>query len=387
MSHTLIAGGQVLMRNGGWEPASVLLSDDVIIEVGRDLAAEAGTRVVDASGCWVVPGLIDAHVHLCFSMDSPRDEGFAQRLLKGARNAAVNLRAGITTVRDVGAMGKLNIELARAGDAGVVDAPRIVACGEFIAITGGHVHYWAREADGPDEVRKAAREQIKAGARLIKLMASGGAADPEEDPGAPQLSLAEMTAAVEVARRAGVKVAAHAHGEEAMVAALTAGVDTIEHATFLTPKVVDLLLEKQRAIVPTFAVYQEIAGDAQLPAAQREIARRVLDAKGPRFLDAVRQGVRYGVGTDAGSFYPPGALVREMELMVAVGLSPREVVLAATAGNAELLGMAGRLGTIEPGRLADILILAADPFESPGALRRIVRVFKGGKEFGPGSGS
>jgi imidazolonepropionase-like amidohydrolase len=143
------------------------------------------------------------------------------------------------------------------------------------------------------------------------------------------------------------------------------------------------LLEKQRAIVPTFAVYKGIADDARLPSAQRDIARRVLEAKGPRFLEAVRQGVRYGVGTDAGSFYPPGALVREMELMVAAGLSPREVLLAATAGNADLLGIAGKLGRLEPGMLADLLILESDPLENLGALRRIARVFKGGKEYAP----
>ena len=168
-----------------------------------------------------------------------------------------------------------------------------------------------------------------------------------------------------------------------MIAALTAGADTLEHATFLTQTVVDLLLEKQRAIVPTFAVYKGIAEDTLLPPAQRDIARRVLEAKGPLFLDAVRKGVRYGVGTDAGSFYPPGALVREMELMVEAGLSPREVLLAATAGNADLLGMAGTIGRLEPGMLADLLVLVSDPLEDLTALRHIARVFKGGKEFEP----
>lgn len=384
MSKTWIVGAQVLTPTGTWHEASVLIDGERFAAVGASENAPEGAEVIDGTGKWLIPGLIDAHVHLCFSMDSLRAEGDSARLIKGVRNARINLEAGITTVRDVGAMRKLNIELANAIAAGVVPGPRVLASGEFIAMTGGHVHYWAREADGVDEVRKATREQLKAGAHLIKLMASGGAADANEDPDTPQLTETEMAVAVEEARRAGVKVAAHAHGERSMSAALRAGVDTLEHATFLTPRVVELLLEKGAAVIPTFAVYKQIADAAHLPAAQRENGRSVFERKGPAFAAAVKAGVRFGVGTDAGSYYPPGALAREMELMAAAGLANRDVLMAATKVNAELLGMESLIGTIETGKLADAVLLEADPLADLGALRRIARVIKGGRSYSTG---
>lgn len=383
MQRTIIAGAQVLTPGGQWTRASLLIEGERIAGLAANVPDLGGAHVIDARSKWVIPGLIDAHVHLCFSLDSARDEGYEQRLIKGVRNARLNLLAGITTVRDVGAMKRLNLELAQAIDSDVVPGPRVLACGEFIAMTGGHVHYWAREADGPDEVRKAAREQLKAGARLIKVMASGGAADAHEDPDTPQYTESEMAAAVAEARRAGVKVAAHAHGERSMSAALRAGVDTLEHATFLTQPVIDLLLEKRAAIVPTFAVYKRIADAGHLARPQRDNARRVFEAKGPAFIAAVRQGVRYGVGTDAGSYYPPGDLVSEMELMVAAGLSNREVLLAATAVNAELLGLERDIGTLEVGKIADAVILDADPLAGLSALRRVHLVIRGGRAFDP----
>jgi imidazolonepropionase-like amidohydrolase len=389
----------VLTREGSWEKARIVVEDAFISSVDRHFpAGEVGagatpkggagafraciegadTIRIDASGKWVIPGLIDAHVHLLLSMDSPRDDSEEQRLLKAARNARRHLLAGITTVRDCGAMKKLNIEVARAVDAGVLPGPTIIACGDFIAMTGGHVHYWALEADGPDELRKAAREQIKAGARFIKLMASGGAADPSESPDAPQLDEEEMRAAVAEAKKRGLKTASHAHSEQSILASLRAGVDTIEHATHLSAVAVDALLEAGAWIIPTFAVYRTIAADPRLPLEQREIARRVYQAKAPLFLAAVRQGVKYGVGTDSGSYYPHGNLATEMECMVESGLTCREVLMAATLSNAEALGIAKTTGTLEPGKRADMVVLSQDPLSHIGAVRQVDMVIKGG---------
>ena len=361
---------------GDWITADILIEDGLIKEVGEAKCCDA--ECVDATGRWVVPGLIDAHVHLLLSQDSPRAESREQRLIKAVRNARRHLEAGVTTVRDCGAMAKLNIEIAKAIGNGVSAGPNVVACGDFIAMTGGHVWYWAHEADGPDEVRKAVRQQIKAGAGFIKVMASGGAADPSESPNAPQLDEDEMRVAVHEARKAGVLVASHAHSEHAILASLRAGVDTIEHGTYLREAVGDALLESGAAIVPTFAVYRTISRNTTLSKAQRDIAKRVYDAKCPLFASAAKRGIRYGVGTDSGSYYPAGALVDEMQCMVETGLSAKEVLLAATRSNAEILGVGSVCGSIEKHKRADLLVLKDDPVRDICALRDVEHVMKDG---------
>lgn len=369
------------MPDGSFVRQDIRVDEGIISALGT--VNREGVQVIDATGKWVIRGLIDAHVHLLLSMDSPREEKAEQRLIKAVRNAKQHLHAGVTTVRDCGAMAKLNLEVSRAVERGVFLGPSIVACGEFIAMTGGHVHYWAREADGPDEVRKAAREQIKAGARLVKLMASGGAADLDESPRASQLDEDEMRAAVHEARKAGVPVVVYAHGDQAILAALRAGVNSLEHGTYLTRAVVDALLEKDAAVVPTFAVYKTISEDRRLPKEQRDIARRVYEVKGPLFLDAVKSGIRYGVGTDQGSYYPAGALCDEIACMIEVGLPPRDVLLAATLQNARILGIERTHGSIECGKQADLVILDSNPLTEPMALKQVRLVMKEGTTICP----
>ncbi len=394
MKRTIISGANVLTPEGSWQEARIVIEDGVILDTGAPgaggVAGAGGTcpggateSVIEVTGKWIIPGLIDAHVHLLLSTDSPRDDSQEQRLLKATRNARRHLLAGVTTVRDCGAMRKLNIEVSRAVDAGVLLGPTVIACGDFIAMTGGHVHYWAREADGPDELRKATREQVKAGAKFIKLMASGGAADPSESPDAPQLDEEEMRAAVAEAKKRGLPIASHAHSEQSILASLRAGVDTIEHATYLSPRTIDALLQAGAAIIPTFAVYKTIAGDPRLPVEQREIATRVYQAKAPLFLAAAHQGVRYGVGTDSGSYYPHGTLATEMECMVEAGLTCRDVLLAATVGNAQILGIESTTGMLEPGKRADMVVLRGDPLSDIGAVRQVEMVIKGGSMVRP----
>jgi imidazolonepropionase-like amidohydrolase len=211
----------------------------------------------------------------------------------------------------------------------------------------------------------------------VKLMASGGVADAHENPEASQFTPSELAAAVDEAHRAGVHVAAHAHPASAIRDCLLAGVDTIEHATYLSDEVIDLLLTRDAAIVPTFAVYHRIAANERLSPAQRELSQRLWDVKAERFATAVRAGVRWGIGTDAGSYQPPGLVADEIRHVIAAGVTPREALLAATAVNAEIV-RASNTGRIAEGCSADLVFLDGDPLLDTAVLDRPTAVFVNG---------
>lgn len=378
MKSLVLRNGRVLTPEGSWVDVSVQITDGRIGTVGENIPAPADASVIDVQSKWIIPGLIDAHVHTCLSPDMGSD-GNERWLLIGARNARTYLRAGVTTVRDVGAPAGLNIHLARAIDTGLIPGPRIIACGQHIAMTGGHLYWFGREADGEVEVRKAVREQLRAGAKVIKFMASGGAGNAADHEQQSELSEHEMAAGVAEARRAGVRTAAHAHTEEAICAALRAGVDTIEHATYLTDQVIDLLLEMDAAVIPTVAVYESIAANEELEDGFRQVGQRVSTARPPYFHEALQRGVRIGVGTDASVLFPAGQIVVEMEAMAALGMTNWYVLHAATSVNATLLGRERDLGSIEPGKLADLVVLHDNPLDSLTNLRNIHAVIKEGE--------
>jgi imidazolonepropionase-like amidohydrolase len=218
------------------EDGAVVVVDGRIASVGPARGLPPNT--VDLGDATLMPGLVDAHVHLVWDASAePHEvverESRALTVLRCARNAALHLRAGVTTVRDVGSADGLAVEIGRAVELGILSGPRVVAAGRAIAMTGGHGWFLGREADGPDAVRRAAREEIKAGASCIKLMASGGVYGHAEEPGSPQLTVEEMRPAVEEAHKAGRKAAAHAYSVEAINNALEAGVDSVEHGSFL----------------------------------------------------------------------------------------------------------------------------------------------------------
>jgi imidazolonepropionase-like amidohydrolase len=367
---------QANVFNGeGFTLTSVEVDHGKITRVGGD--KPAGVPQVNLGGRYLVPGLIDAHAHLVLSTDSPREEGALPRAIKSTRNAQIQLRSSVTAVRDAGGPSRINIELALAVQAGIVPGPRIKACGTFLSITGGHVSYWSREADGEDDVRRAVREQLKEGAHYIKIMASGGVADGSENPERAQFSRKELDAIVEEATQGQTYVAAHAHPARAIRDCLLSGVRTIEHASFIDQECVELALQKEAYIVPTFIVYQVIAQSGKTPAAQRDLSQRVLEQKGQRFLEAIRQGVRWGVGTDAGSFMPQGCLWQEMELIRQLGVAASEVLWAATWGNAQLI-QEPMLGKVEPGFHADFVVLDSNPLEDFAVFAQPRWVFKAG---------
>ena len=340
--------------------------------------ADSSHRFIDLEGAFVLPGLIDAHAHLVLSPDAQRHEPLTARVLKGARNAAIQLRAGVTSVRDVGGPGRITVELREAIDAGTLEGPRVQTSASFVCSTGGHVSYWGREADGPDEMQRAVREQRKAGADFIKIMASGGVADEREDPSLAQLTQPELAAIVATARQSGTYVAAHAHPAHAIQMCLEAGVRTIEHASFMDQQCVETALEKSAFIVPTFIVYDVMARSENLSAGQRDLAASVLERKADSFLRAVAAGVQWGVGTDAGSFMPQGQLWQEMRFIQRLGVSADRIIAAATRTNAEIM-RSPDVGSLEAGAWADMLVLSDDPTKDLSILENPSLVVKSGQ--------
>jgi imidazolonepropionase-like amidohydrolase len=360
--------------------------DRILAEPLPDIPA--GARVIDGQGRFLVPGLIDCHVHLTSGGDpnelaALRAAPLAVRAWKAERNAAATVRAGVTTVRDLGAADHLNIHLARAVDAGLLEGPRILAAGYGVTMTGGHGHgFIAVEADGPDEVRKKVREQLRAGAAAIKLFASGGVMTPGVDPRSPSFTVEELRAGVEEAHKAFRVVGAHAQATEGIKNAILAGVDSIEHGVWLDEEAIAMMVERGTCLVATLTAPWQIAHrgvEAGVPAYMVEKGWQVLEAHEQSFRAAVRAGVRIAMGTDQGTpFNRPGENAQELLRMVQLGLSNAAALLAATAWAADLLRLADRTGRIREGLDADLLLLDRDPLADiavlaePAAIRAVL---------------
>lgn len=375
--------GARVYRNGKFEPTQLVVAAGAFAEAAAERGpVDATVRLdhagtVDLTGRYVIPGLIDAHAHVVLSGAVARDASLSERALRGVANARCYLAAGITAIRDVGGPGSITLELAAAIDRGDVPGPRVRTSGSFVCGKNGHVSYWGLEASGTAEVAEATRALLAEGAHFIKLMASGGVADENESPDQPQLSRAEIAAAVDEATRAGTYAAAHAHPAAAIKDCLLAGVRTIEHASFIDDECCDLALERGATIVPTFAVYARMASDPGLTAGQRDLAARILDGKSGLFLKAVERGVNWAVGTDAGTFQPPGLLREELAWLHKLGLPAATVLDAATRGNADLLGL-NDTGRLEPGYRADFVVLDHDPLSDFTALASPAMVVQAG---------
>ncbi|PLS86350.1 MAG: amidohydrolase family protein [Actinobacteria bacterium] len=371
------------------QDAAVVVQDGRIAWVGpAGGMPDPSHRVMDLGDATLLPGLIDAHVHLVWSASAEPHE-LVQResrpltVLRCSNNCALQLRAGVTTVRDVGATDGLSIDIARAVELGVLPGPKVVAAGRAIAMTGGHGWFLGREADGPDAVRRAVRGEIKAGATCIKFMASGGVYGHAEEPGSPQLTVREMEAGVEEAHKAGLKVAAHAYSVAAINNALDAAVDSIEHGSFLDRDTAVRMRGQGVYLVPTLSVYaamSEKGPDLGAPEYIRRKTAEILEASRETFRLAVEVGVKIAAGTDCGApGHPHGTLSRELELMVRYGATPMQALLYGTSAAADLLGLAEETGTLEPGKRADIIAVSGNPLEDVGALQAMRMVVRGGE--------
>jgi imidazolonepropionase-like amidohydrolase len=350
----------------------VVVEGKRIEKVGRG-PAEGKTKkdtIIDLAGCTVLPGIIDCHVHLGLNgepVQSITRNPDSTEVLKMARNAYRTLLAGVTTVRDLGAQNCLNIHLRDAVNSGVVPGPRICASGTLICMTGGHGWPFGLEADGDAEVRKAVREQLKAGADVVKLMATGGVMTLGVEPGAPQFTYEELRAGVEEAHKAGRRVASHVQGAEGLHNALKAGIDTIEHGIFIDDDAIRMFLENKAFLVPTLCAPHHILKNGVEKGILPEIIRKtesVAAAHLESAKKAYRAGVTMAMGTDAGTpFNMHGENLKELELLQTIGMTPVELIRAATSIAARVLGMEGEIGSLEEGKLADLIVVDGDPLQ------------------------
>jgi imidazolonepropionase-like amidohydrolase len=359
-----IRGGTVVDVDGARE-ADVGVEDGRIVAVGD--VGEADEEL-DATGQYVAPGLVDAHVHLSADartdFESLREESHTLVAFRAARNLEAAVNAGVTTVRDVGSIGTIALDARRAVEEGVVAGPRVVPAGKNVVMTGGHGHWFGREADGPDEVRKAVREQLKAGAEVIKCMATGGVLTEGAVTGAPELAPDELEALVEAAAAKGVPTAAHCHGAEGIKNAVRAGIDSVEHGSFMDAEAAELMAEHDTHWVPTCSAVHGICdapADAGIPEWAVEKGLEAQAAFDDAWDHALDGGVRIAMGTDAGTpRNHHGEIPREMAYMVDYGLDPERALAAATVESASLLGL-DDVGRVAEGYVADLVVLEADP--------------------------
>jgi imidazolonepropionase-like amidohydrolase len=329
-----------------------------------------GAREQEGAGATLVPGLIDCHVHLTFD-GSPDFAAEAAELtptlaaVKALRNAAEHLASGVTTVRDLGAPGAVVAEIGRAIAAGLVAGPRVVAAGTALTITGGHGHNvaFAREVDGPDDVRKAVREEIRAGATAIKIVATGGVLTPGIGADFTAFTPEELAAAVDEAHKWGRPIGAHATGEGGIRQSVDAGVDSIEHGSMISAEVAERMVAAGTVHVPTINAIRGIVDHPdEVPDYAVEKGRALEPVARESFLRAATAGVVQASGTDAGTpFNPHGSLPLELVRMVQWGITPIQALRAATVNAAALLRVDGEVGSIEVGKQADLVLVAGDP--------------------------
>jgi imidazolonepropionase-like amidohydrolase len=396
--HIVVHAGHLLDVKSG----KLLADQTLVIEDGKILSAGSVAEAkipadavrIELPNATVLPGLIDAHTHLTMEPRFGYDRlaiSVPREALIGAKNARLTLLAGFTTARNVGARGFTDVALRDAINAGDIPGPRLLVSGPPLSITGGHCdnnmlpfEYHAMSdgaADGIAEVQHKVRENIKYGADLIKVCATGGVLSLGDNPQHSQYTLEEMKAIVADAHRLGRKVAAHAHGAEGIRWAAEAGVDSIEHGSYIDDAGIAAMKEHGTYLVPTLYLgdwMMENAGLTHLPPPLLTKAQEVIPAARKNIAHAFASGVKVAFGTDA-AVYPHGLNTHEFAVMVKLGLTPLQAIQAATINAADLLGWSGKVGSLEPGAWADIIAVDGDPVKDVTTLERVKFVMKGGE--------
>jgi imidazolonepropionase-like amidohydrolase len=390
-----VRAARLIDGRGGAPMASpvVIVRGDRIDAVGSGMSIPPGARVIDLGTATLLPGLIDLHTHLTSTGVHWEDELLkttpGQAALHGAHNALVTLMAGFTTCRDMGPTWPFtDIDLRKAIDEGVVPGPRLLASGNYVSPTGGagdarqfsiyvDVPIVRNLADGPDEIRKAVRTNLKQGADFIKILGTGAVTSKGAPPGAQQYTEAEMHVAVEEAARWGKHVAAHLHGTDGIKAGIRAGVHTVDHGSMMDAEAVELLRTHHAFFVPTLYTSMVSPTNPNLPESERERSRQMKEIKERSFQMVLKAGLPIGFATDA-AVIPHGQNAREFAYRVRLGQSPADAIASATKTAAEIIGWSDRVGTIEAGRFADIIAVAGDPLRDITELERVAWVMKGG---------
>jgi imidazolonepropionase-like amidohydrolase len=401
-AHIFDGKSNALLQNG-----VVVVQGDKIVDAGSNLPIPSSARVIDLGDTTLCPGFMDAHTHLTsdFSGDFNRrrleevDLNVSEQAIIATAHARATVEAGFTTVRDLGSRFVasrefVDVALRNSINKGVIVGPRMLVATKGIGATGGHFDptsgfrdfLFGREpdytdgiADGPDEIRKAVRFEIKNGADVIKAAVSGGVLSLADEVDTPQLTPAEMAALVDESHRLRKKVAVHCHGDQAAREAIEAGVDSIEHGSFMKPETLTLMKKKGTFLTPTLMATEWIMGklDNYPPVLQAK-AKAAAAARSDMFRNAVKMGVRISFGTDA-AVYPHGQNAKEFKLMVDLGMKPIDALKSATANDAELLGIGQKVGTLEKGKLADVIAVPGDPTVDITGTERVSFVMKEGK--------
>src|SRR5580692_2831810 len=389
------------------KPGLVVVTDGKIAGVGAGSSIPVGAEVIDFGDATLLPGFIDAHTHLTsmYSEDYKQSaldrlqKTVAERALDASVTARVTLMAGFTTVRDVGSSDYLDVGLRNGIPNGDVPGPRMLVTVHALGATGGHCDHedgyregiFGHESspldgviNGPDQARYAVRLDHKYGADMIKVCASGGVLSPTDDVDTPQLTQEELNAIVDEAHALRRKTAAHAHGAEAAKRAIRAGIDSIEHGSFLDDEALDMMKQRGTYLVPTLMAIQGIQEKfdrgVYMPPAIEAKARAAIAAIHITFQHALAKGVKIGLGTDAG-VYPHGRNAEEFHQMVDLGMKPVDALKAGTSSDAELLGLADKIGTLESGKLADIVAVPGDPTQNIRQVEKVFFVMKEGAIF------
>jgi imidazolonepropionase-like amidohydrolase len=372
------------------EDGVVLYEGDRISRVIPSGEPPPSSEIEDLGDVTILPGLIDAHVHMIWDGARAEPEAIRQResmakaALRAARHAADTLACGTTTVRDTGCPGGVAFALRDAIEAGIIPGPRMLTSGASIVMTGGHCSGLGIEVDGPIEARRAARQQLKEGADFIKLLATGGVYGLRHDePWSPQLGVDELRAAVEEVKNAGRVAAIHAEGERGIANAIEAGADTIEHGNQLTPELAAVMAERGIFLVPTLAWFFTVAESEPGPTFPEEFVRkgRMMAECSARSIALAREaGVKIAAGTDTGApMVPHNSIRKELELLVQLGLTPMEAIVAGTRVAAEAMRLDRQVGTLEAGKYADLIAVGGDPTRDIRTLYDLRLVVKGGE--------